>query len=319
MLLRCIAAVLLLTLAASGAAQPYPSRAIRFVVPYPPGGLTDVLARVISPKLAESFGQPVLVENRGGGGSTIGSDLVAKSAPDGHTLLLVAADLAINPSLLAKLPYDTGKDFAPVTQVAWGPQAVVVHPSLPVNSIRELLAYAKSAPRPLNYASGGNGTGAHLATELFKTMAGIQMVHVPYKGVGPATSDLLGGQVSLMFLQLAIAKPHIAAGKLRALAIAGAQRSQAVPELPTVAEAGVPGFDVNPWFGVVTRAESPREAVAKLSAEIARVMRLADVRERIAGQGAEIATSTPEEFAAFIKSEMVKWAKVVKDSGARVD
>jgi len=320
MLRRVVLAILLLAAAGPCVAQvSYPGKSIRFVVPYPPGGLTDVLARIIGQKLTETWGQPVLVENRGGGGSTIGSDIVAKSASDGYTLLMVAADLAINPSLLSKLPYDTVKDFAPVTQVAWGPQALVVHPSLPVRSVRELLAHAKSAPRPLNYASGGNGTGAHLATELFKTMAGIELVHVPYKGVGPATNDLLGGQVSLMFLQLAIARQHIVAGKLRALAVAGAKRSQAMPDLPTVAEAGVPGFDVNPWFGIVTRGESPKDIVAKLSAEIGRILRLPEVSERLSSQGAEIAANTPEQFAAFIRAEIGKWAKVVKDSGARVD
>jgi tripartite-type tricarboxylate transporter receptor subunit TctC len=317
---RILISVLFLVLAGSAAAQTsYPSKPIRFVVPYPPGGFTDILARIIGQKLTENWAQPVVIENRGGGGSTIGSDIVAKAPPDGYTILMVAPDLAINPSLYPKLPYDTVKDFAPVTLVAWGPMALVVHPSLSANSVKELIALARSEPRPLNYGSGGNGTGGHLAMELFKTMAGVNVVHVPYKGIGPASNDLLGGQLSLMFLQMAVARPHILAGKLRALAVAGGQRSQAMPELPTVAEAGLPGFDVNPWFGVVTRAETPKNIVAKLSNEIGKIMRLSEVKERLSSQGGEPVTNTPEEFAAFMNAEIVKWAKVVKESGARVD
>jgi tripartite-type tricarboxylate transporter receptor subunit TctC len=196
---------------------------------------------------------------------------------------------------------------------------LVVHPSLSAHSVKELIALAKSEPHPLNYASGGNGTGGHLAMELFKTMARVNMVHVPYKGIGPASKDLLGGQVSLMFLQMAVARPLILAGKLRALAVAGGQRSQAMPELPTVAEAGLPGFDVNPWFGIITRAETPKDIVAKLSTEIGKIMRLPEVKERLSSQGGEPVTDTPEEFATFIKAEIVKWTKVIKESGARVD
>jgi tripartite-type tricarboxylate transporter receptor subunit TctC len=320
MINRVLISVLFVLLAGSAAAQTsYPGKPIRFVVPYPPGGFTDILARLIGQRLTESWTQPVVIENRGGGGSTIGSDIVAKAPPDGYTLLMVAPDLAINPSLYPKLPYDTVKDFAPVTLVAWGPMALVVHPSVSANSVNELIALAKSEPRPLNYGSGGNGTGGHLAMELFKTMAGVKMVHVPYKGIGPASNDLVGGQVSLMFLQMAVARPQILAGKLRALAVAGGQRTQAMPELPTVAEAGLPGFDVNPWFGVVTRAETPKDIVAKLSNEIGKIMRLPEVRERLSSLGGEPVTNTPEEFAAFMNAEIVKWAKVVKESGARVD
>lgn len=317
---RILISIVFVVLAGSAAAQTsYPNKPIRFVVPYPPGGFTDILARIVGQKLTESWAQPVMIENRGGGGSTIGTDIVAKAPPDGYTILMVAPDLAINPGLYLKLPYDTVKDFAPVTLVAWGPMVLVVHPSLSARSVKELIALAKSEPHPLNYASGGNGTGGHLAMELFKTMAGVNMVHVPYKGIGPASNDLLGGQVSLMFLQMAVARPLILAGKLRALAVAGGQRSQAMPELPTVAEAGLPGFDVNPWFGIITRAETPKDIVAKLSTEIGKIMRLPEVKERLSSQGGEPVTDTPEEFAAFIKAEIVKWTKVIKESGARVD
>ena len=320
MLNRLIIIALLVVLAGSAVAQGgYPNRPIRLVVPYPPGGFTDILARTIGQKLTESWAQPVVVENRGGGGSTIGTDIVAKAEPDGYTILLVAPDLAINASLYVKLPYDTAKDFAPVSLAAWGPMVLVVHPSLPVHSVEELITLAKSKPNQINYASGGNGTGGHLAMELFKTTAGIKMEHIPYKGIGPAANDLVGGHASVMFLQMAVARPHILAGKLRALAVASGQRSQVMPDLPTVAEAGLPGFDVTPWFGVVAPAKTPGEIVTKLSTEIGRIMRLPEVNERLSRQGAEPATNTPEQFNAFIKSEIVRWANVVKESGARVD
>ncbi|MSP96832.1 MAG: tripartite tricarboxylate transporter substrate binding protein [Betaproteobacteria bacterium] len=320
MLSRILAVLLFAAIATSAAAQPnFPLKPIRFVVPYPPGGFTDILARVIGQKLFEGAGQPAVIENKGGGGSTIGTDLVAKSPPDGYTILMVAPDLAINTSLYAKLPYDAARDFAPVTQVAWGPIALVVHPSVSAASLAEFIALAKTTPRALNYASGGNGTAGHLAMELFKTTAGISLVHVPYKGIAPAGTDLLSGQVSLMFLQMALARPHILSGRLRALAVAGGQRSAALPDVPTLAEAGLPGVEVNPWFGVVAPAGTPPDIVARLSVEIGRIMRLAEVRERISAQGGEPVSSTPEEFRAFVKAEIVKWAGVVKASGARVD
>ena len=317
----------LVVFAGGAAAQPnsnpsypnYPAKPIRFVVPYPPGGFTDILARLIGQKLTDSWAQPIIIENKGGGGSTIGTDLAAKAPPDGYTILMVAPDLAINPSLYRKLAYDAAKDFAPVTLVARGPIALVVHPTVAATSVKELIALAKSAPSPLNYASGGNGTGGHLAMELFRTAAGINLIHIPYKGIGPGATDLLSGQVSLMFLQMAIARPHILAGRLRALGVAGSQRSQALPDLPTLDEAGLPGFDVTPWFGVVAPAGTPPEVIAKLSAEIGRIMRLPDVKERLSTQGGEPVTNTPEEFGMFIKAEIVKWAKGVRESGARID
>ena len=321
--LRYVGAVLLAAVlggvAWSAAAQDYPSKPIRFVVPTPPGGFLDILARLIGQKLSESWGQPVVVENRTGGGITIGSNAVAKAAPDGYTVLVIPPDFAVSPSLYAKLPYDTLQDFAPVTLVAWGPSVLVVHPSVPVNSVKELIAFAKSKPGQLDYASAGNGSGGHLAMELFKTMAGVDLVHVPYRGLGPAVIDLAGGKVSVMFAQLAAVRRYIDAGKLRALGVAGKQRSQAMPDLPTVAESGLVGFDVNPWFGIVAPGGTPKDVVAKLSAEIGKITRLPEVKEKLSPLGAELAANTPEEFAAFISSEIAKWAKVVKDSGARLD
>ncbi|OFZ86118.1 MAG: hypothetical protein A2V78_00245 [Betaproteobacteria bacterium RBG_16_64_18] len=305
--------------AAQEAARDYPSKPIRFVVPTPPGGFLDLLARVIGQKLSENWAQPIVVENRTGGGITIGSSAVATAAPDGYTLLVVPPDFAINPSLYAKLPYDTLKDFAPVTLVAFGPSVLVVHPSVPVRSVKELVELAKSKPGQLNYASAGNGSGGHLAMELFKTMAGVDLVHVPYRGLGPAVIDLVGGKVSVMFAQLAAVRRHIDAGKLRAIGVAGKERSQAVPDLPTVAESGFAGFDVNPWFGIVAPGGTPKDILAKLSAEIGKITRLPEVKKKLSPFGAEFVSNTPEEFAAFMNSEVAKWAKVVKSAGVRVD
>lgn len=325
-LVRRYVGTLLLAAIFSGAgawcavAQDYPNRPIHFVVPTAPGGFLDLLARVIGQKLSESLGQPVVVENRTGGGITIGSGVVARAAPDGYTVLVVPPDFAINPSLYAKLPYDTLKDFAPVTLLAWGPSVLVVNASVPVHSVGELVALAKSKPGELNYASAGIGSGGHLAMELFKRMTGINMVHAPYRGLGPAVSGLLGGDTSVMFAQLAAVRAHILSGKLRALAVAGKERTQAMPELPTIAESGLAdGFDVNPWFGIVAPAGTPKDILVKLSTEIGKITRQADVKMRLAPLGAELASDTPDEFAAFIRSEIVKWAAVVKASGARVN
>ncbi len=297
----------------------YPSKPIRLIVPYPPGGFTDILGRLIAERLGSRLGQSVVVENRGGGGSTVGTALAANATPDGYTLLLVAPDFAINETLVGKLAYNAAKDFAPVIQAAWSPMVLVTHPSVRASSVQEFLDLARAQPGRINFASGGNGTGAHLALELFRTRAGIDIVHVPYKGNGPATADLLGGQVSAMFLQMAVARPHIAAGKLRALATPSGRRSPAMPDLPTIAESGLPGFDVMPWFGVVAPAGSPGPIVSRLNTEIANVMRQPEVRKQLADQGAEPVSTTPAEFAAFIQSEIVRWGKVVRESGARIE
>lgn len=315
-------AVAALTLAGAGAsAQTYPSKPIRLVVPYPPGGPLDIMARAIGQKLTEAWKQPVVVDNRAGAGGNIGADLVAKSPADGYTLLMGAvATHAINPSLYSKIPYDPVKDFTPVALVAQVPNILVINPSVPAKSVRELIALARAKPGYLNFGSGSTGSTGHLAGELFNTMAGVQMVHIPYKGAAPAMADLLSGQVQLMFDNLANALPNVKAGRLRALAVTTLARSAAMPDLPTVAESGLPGFDLTTWFGLMVPAGTPPEIVARLNAEIVRALNAKDMRERLQKMGAEPpADNTPEHFAAFIGTEAAKYAKVVKDSGAKVD
>jgi tripartite-type tricarboxylate transporter receptor subunit TctC len=313
---------LALALGCAGAfAQSYPAKPIRLVVPYPAGGPLDIMARAIGQKLTEAWHQPVVVDNRAGAGGNIGADLVAKSAPDGYTLLMGAvATQAINPALYSKIPYDAARDFAAVALVAQVPNILVVNPAVPVKSVRELIELARAKPGTLNFASGSTGSTGHLAGELFKTMAGVDMVHIPYKGAAPATTDLLAGQVQLMFDNLANALPNVKAGKLRALAVTTLARSPAVPDLPTIAESGLPGFDLTTWFGLLVPAGTPPEIVAKLNAEVVRALNSNDMRERLQRMGAEPpANNTPEHFAAFIRSEAAKYAKVVKSSGAKVD
>ncbi|HTF16326.1 MAG TPA: tripartite tricarboxylate transporter substrate binding protein [Burkholderiales bacterium] len=305
---------------AAAAAEPYPARPVRFVVAFPPGGGTDIIARSIAQKLGERLGQQVLVDNRPGAGGNIGTDIVAKSSPDGYTLLMGSAGpLAINASLFARMPFDPIKDLAPVTLAASTPNVLVVHPSLPAATVRELIALAKARPGEINFASSGHGTPAHLAGELFNSMAGVKLIHVPYKGAAPALADLLGGQVQLMFSTMPPALPHVKDGQLRALAVTSLKRSPAAPDLPTVDEIALPGFEANTWHGVVVPAGTPGAIVARLNREIVAILHLPDVVERLSGQGAEALGSTPEEFAAYIKSESVKWAKVVRDSGAKAE
>lgn len=313
-----LAALAIIAGAPAMAQEAYPAKSIRLVVPYPPGGFTDILARLIAERLSTNIGQAVIVDNKGGGGSTIGTSFVAKAPADGYTLLLVAPDLAINESLITdRLTYHANKDFAPVMQAAWSPMVLVIHPSVPAKSVQEFIALAKT--RSINFASGGSGTGSHLALELFKSRAGINLVHVPYKGNGPATTDLLGGQVSAMFLQYAVAKPQIEAGKLRVLGTPSGKRSPAIPDVPTLSESGVPGFDVQPWFGIVAPAGTPAAIVARLNSEIAKIMLQPEIRKQLADQGAEAVTSSPEQFGTFIVSEIARWAKVVKESGAKAE
>jgi tripartite-type tricarboxylate transporter receptor subunit TctC len=318
---RAIFAALALSACTSVFSQAtYPDKPIRLVVPYPPGGFTDILGRQLATQLQTRLGQNVIVDNKGGGGSTIGSAMVARAPADGYTLLLVAPDLAINESLMAtRLSYDARKDFSPVIRAAWSPMVLVTHPSVPAKNVGEFLALAKARPGKINFASGGIGTGAHLALELFKTRAGVDLTHVPYKGNGPATSDLLGGQVSAMFLQYAVAKPHVAGGKLVMLATPSGKRSQAIPEVPTIAESGLPGFDVEPWFGIVAPAGTPAAIVNRLNAEIGKIMQQNDVKDMLASVGAAPSISTPQEFGKFIDSEISRWAEVVKTSGAKAD
>ncbi|MEK7361087.1 MAG: tripartite tricarboxylate transporter substrate binding protein [Pseudomonadota bacterium] len=306
---------------ADAPAQNYPSKPIRLVVPYPPGGPLDIMARAIGQKLTEAWHQPVVVDNRAGAGGNIGADLVAKSPADGYTLLMGAvATHAINPTLYGKLTYDPVKDFTPVALVAQVPNILVVNPSVPAKSVKELIEFARARPGYLNFGSGSTGSTGHLAGELFKTMAGVQMVHIPYKGGAPAMADLLAGQVQLMFDNLANALPNVRAGRLRALAVTTLARSQAMPDLPTIAESGLPGFDLTTWFGLMVPAGTPPEIVVRLNKEIVRALNAKDMRERLDKMGTEPPpNNTPEHFAAFIRTEAAKYAKVVKDSGARVE
>jgi tripartite-type tricarboxylate transporter receptor subunit TctC len=304
---------------AQGAAN-YPTKPVRLVVPFPAGGTTDILARAVAQKLSEAWGRQMIVDNRPGAGGNIGSDLVAKSAPDGYTLLMgTVGTHAINPSLYKNMPYDHVKDFAPVILVAGVPNVLVVNPSLPVHSVPELIAYAKANPGKLNFASSGNGTSIHLSGELFKAMTGVEMTHVPYKGSAPALTDLIGGQVQLMFDNLPSSLPFIKAGKLRALAVTSGARAAALPDLPTLAESGLPGFEASSWFGVLAPAGTPRDIVAKLNGAIAGWLASPEAKEKLLAQGAIAAGGTPEDFARHIGAETSKWAKVVKASGAHID
>ena len=301
-------------------AQAYPAKPIRIVVPFPPGGATDILARAVAQKLTDAWGQAVVVDNRPGAGGNIGSEIVAKAAPDGYTLEMgTVGTHAINASLYAKMPYDHVKDFAPVILVAGVPNVLVVNPSLPVSSVQELIAYAKANPGKLNFASSGSGTSIHLAGELFKVMAGVQMTHIPYKGSAPALQDLIGGQVQLMFDNLPPSLPHIKAGKLRALAVTSATRSSALPDTPTIAESGLPGFEASSWFGVLAPAGTPPAIIARLNAEIGAWLASAEAKEKMLALGANIGGGSPEDFARHIAAETAKWQKVVKASGAKVD
>jgi tripartite-type tricarboxylate transporter receptor subunit TctC len=308
--------VAVFAVAASGQTS-YPSRPVRFIVPSAAGGGTDIIARAIAQKLSESLGQQFVVDNRPGAGQMIGIELAAKSPADGHTIVMAASTLAINSVMYKKVSYDPVRDFAPITQAASLPNVLVVHPSLPVKSVAELIAYAKQRPGQLNFASAGIGTSPQMSVELLKSMAGIDMVHIPYKGTSPGVVDLLAGQVTVMTPNVLTALPHIKAGKLRALAVTSAKRSGALPDIPTIAEAGLPGYDSTQWYGVLAPAGTPHEIVARLHAEIVRALRLPDVRERLAADGAEAVGSTPEEFAAFIQSEIEKWTAVARSAGIR--
>lgn len=296
-------------------AQTYPSGSMRIVVPFPPGGGTDILARLLSRKLNESWDQSVIVDNRPGANGTIGAAFVAKASPDGHTLLLVPSGFAVNPSIYPKLPFNSERDLAPVTQLASSPLLVVVHPSLPVKSIKELIALAKARPGQINYASSGNGSPPHLATEQFKYMTGVNLTHIPYKGGGPAAIDLLAGHVSIYFNAILQALPHVKAGRLNGLAVTSGRRFPSVPDIPTIAEGGVPGYDMTNWYGLLVSGGTPKEIVAKLSAEVVRIFNLPDVRERLAKDGAIVVGSTPDEFAAFIRKEISTNAQIVRASG----
>jgi tripartite-type tricarboxylate transporter receptor subunit TctC len=308
------------TLGATVSFAQYPNKPVKIVVPFPAGGTTDILARAIGAELQKSLGQPFVIENRAGAGGNIGSDAVAKSPNDGYTLLMgTVGTHAINVSLYPKMPYDAVKDFAPVSLVAGVPNVLIAAPSFAANSVKDVIDAAKKEPGKLTFASSGNGTSIHLSGELFKLMSGTQMTHVPYKGSSAALPDVMSGQVNIMFDNAPSAMPHIRGGKLKALAVTSATRSPALPNVPTVAEAGLPGFEASSWFGVLAPAGTPKEIVDRLSREIAKSLATPEMKERFSAQGADAVGSTPEKFSDHIKAEIDKWAKVVKASGAKVD
>jgi len=314
-----LAAIAVANVYAQASGANYPAKQIRVIVPFPAGGPTDAIARAIGQKLSETWGQPVIVDNRPGAGGNIGTELAAKSPADGYTLFIGTVANAINQSLFAKLPFDFVRDFAPVTQNYVTGLILAVHPSLPAHSVKELIALAKAHPGQLSYSSSGVGGTPHLAGELFNSMAGVTMVHVPYKGSAPAMADLLGGHIQLTFDNMLTVLPQVKAGKLRGLAVTMTTRSPLTPELPTVAEAGLKGFEVKSWNGVVVPTGTPKEIIARLNGEIVRILRQPDLREKFLVQGVELVPTTPEEFGAFIKQDIAKWAKVIQLSGARAE
>jgi len=302
------------------AAQDYPRKTVRVIAPFAPGGATDLLARLVSQKLSERWGHSTIIDNRTGAGGHIGAEIAARSPPDGYTLLVAGTPHAIGMSLYKKLNYDLARDLAPISNLATYPSAIVVHPSLPVKTVKDLVALAKARPGQLNFGSAGSGSPNHLALELFKTMAKVKMVHVPYKGgSGQMVGDLLAGQVQLASIGLPPAMPYVKGGRLRVVAITGAKRSPLLPDAPTVAEAGLPGFDVTSWYGMFGPAALPKDVVAKANADIAAVLVSPDMKDRLASSGADPAPTTPEDLGKLVRAEVAKWAKVVADSGAKVD
>ena len=299
-------------------AQNYPTKPIRMIVPFAPGGGTDILARVIGQKLGESMGQQVVVDNRAGAGGNLGAELAANANPDGHTILMVSASYAVNASLY-KLAFDPVKDLVAVTQVASVPFVLVAHPSLPANSVKELIALAQAKPGHLNYASSGNGSSPHLAGELFTMMTGTKMVHIPYKGGAPALAEVIGGQVQLLFSTVIQGLPQLKAGKLKAIAVGSPRRSSALPDVPTIAESGVPGYDVTNWFGVLAPGPTPKPIVARLNKEIVQHLRSADLKARLAAEGADPVGSTPAEFEQVIRRDIDKYVRIVKAAGVRIN
>lgn len=300
-------------------AQAFPTKPIKVIVPFPAGGTVDFFARVVSTKLSESLGQPVLVENRAGAGGNIAIEAVAKSAPDGYTLLMGSEIVAINTSLYSKLGYDPVRDLAPITLVGTVPNILIVHPSMPVNSVKDLVALAGKTPGKISFASTGQGTSSHLSSELFKLMANVDILHVPYKGGPPAVADLISGQVNMMFINMPTGLAHVKSGKARVLAVSTMKRVAQLPDVPTVDQAGLKGYETSAWSGLYAPAGTPTEIVSKLQSEVAKILKMPSVREQLAGQGAEPVGDTPEEFARFNRDEIAKWAKLIKISGARVE
>jgi len=316
---RFMALVLCTLVLSAGAQEPYPSRPLRFILPFPPGGGTDILGRLIAERLSASLGQPVVTENRGGAGGNVGAEAAARSAPDGYTIVLCAPSLAISPSLYSKLNYDPVKDFAPVSLVATVPNVMITHPSVPAQTLQEFIAHARTRPGTMNFGSGGNGTSNHLAGELFNIVTGAKLVHIPYKGVNLAMQDVLSGQIHLVVIGIPAAAPHIKAGRLRALAVVTPQRTAALPEVPTTDEAGLKDFEVTTWYGVLAPAGTPRPVIARLNSELVKIIHAPEVKERLAASGTEPRTSTPEEFAAYLKQEIAKWGDVVRKANLKAD
>ncbi|MBI2296612.1 MAG: tripartite tricarboxylate transporter substrate binding protein [Betaproteobacteria bacterium] len=300
-------------------AAEYPLRPIRVIVPFPAGGNADLLARIMAQKMSEAWKQTVVVDNRAGAAGIIGAEAVARAAPDGHTLLMgTTGTLTTNPAVYSKLPYDSLRDFAPVSNFADSPFLLVAHPSLPVRTVKEVIALAKARPGQLHYASFGPGSSAHLVGEMLRSTARIEIVHVAYKGGPPALADLIGGHIEMMFNLLPIVVPHVKSGRLRAIAVTASKRAPALPEVPTFAEAGIPDFEAGSWYGVLAPAGTPKEIIAKLSSEISRILSLADVRQRLAAEGAEPIGNTPEQFAEQIRRDLARWAKIARDARVRV-
>ena len=319
-LFKCAVALACALAAVAAPAQQYPTKPVRWIVPFPPGGGTDVISRAIAQKLTEAWGQQVIADNRPGSGGTIGLAAATKSPADGYTVVLgQLANVAIAPALYTRLPYDPVKELQPVTLVLSAPLILVAHPSLPAKNTRELLALARAKPDAITFGSPGNGTTGHLAAEVIKSTTGVKMTHVPYKGASPAITGLLGGEIAIYVSSIPPALPFMKAGRLKALGVTSAKRTATLPDVPTIAESGLPGYEVTNWYGVMVPAGVPKEILARLHTEIVRILQLPDVRQRFAGEGGDVAPNTPEQFAAFIRSEITKWDKAVKDSGARVD
>ena len=318
-LLRAVAMLILWDSSQHVFAQAYPSKPLRIVVGFPAGGPIDIVARMMAPKLSEALGQQVVVDNRGGANGMIGTEFVAKSAPDGYTMILTSTGLAINPHLYSKIPYDTLRDLAPVTLVTSTPELFVVHPSVPAKTMKEMITLAKARPRQINIASTGSGGLPHLALELLKNAAKIEVIHVPYKGAAPAVTDLLGGQVSGLFADLPVLQPYITSARLRALAVASPKRSKLLADVPTMTEQGLPSVEAINWYGVLVAAKTPPEVIAKLHDAIVKSLNDADLREKLVSRGADPISSTPEQFAAFLKDELAKWGRIAKESGAKID
>ena len=317
--MHAIGLIVIALAAASGAAlaQGFPNKAVRMIVPFPAGGSTDIVGRTVAQKLSEMWGQPVVVDNRPGGGTTIGTDIVAKAPPDGYTLLVTPAPFTINPSLLAKLSYDALTDFAPITLINTTPLVLVVNPGVPAKSVKDLIALAKARPGQLNFGSSGTGGSNHLAGELFNAMAGVKMVHIPYKGNAPALIDLAGGHVDLIFNGVTSALPLIKGGKLRALAVTSVQRSAALPDMPTMDEVALKGFEAVAWNGLGAPAHTPRDIIARINADVVKIVSSPELRERLKAEGSDPVGNTPMQYGEFLRAEVAKWAKVIKFAGVK--